>query len=152
MTTCRSWTPAAYAWSIRAGFQRFERRCHLTRPSMGWAEVFGLLGEPGRLRLLTALLEAGELCVCDLAAATGLKESAVSHALRLLRAHRVVSVSRRGRMAYYRHDDAHVRMLLDLGLTHTQHTSTIVPVDITLSETDANRSANCSATRKSQRH
>lgn len=86
------------------------------------AEVFALLGEPGRLRLLSSLLEAGELCVCDLAASTGLSESAVSHALRLLRAHRVVSVSRRGRMAYYRLDDAHVRMLLDVGLTHTQHT------------------------------
>jgi ArsR family transcriptional regulator, lead/cadmium/zinc/bismuth-responsive transcriptional repressor len=91
------------------------------------AEVFALLGEPGRLRLLTSLLEAGELCVCDLAAATGLRESAVSHALRLLRAHRVVTVSRRGRMAYYRLDDAHVRVLLDLGLTHTQHTTAIHP-------------------------
>jgi len=87
------------------------------------ARVFVLLGEPGRLRLLTSLLEAGELCVCDLAATTGLSESSVSHALRLLRASRVVSVQRRGRMAYYRLDDSHVRMLLDLGLTHTRHTS-----------------------------
>jgi DNA-binding transcriptional ArsR family regulator len=89
------------------------------------ANVFALLGEPGRLRLLTSLLEAGELCVCDLAATTGMTESSVSHALRLLRASRVVSVQRRGRMAYYRLDDAHVRMLLDLGLTHTQHTSAL---------------------------
>lgn len=87
------------------------------------AEVFALLGDPGRLRLLTSLLEGGELCVCDLAASTGMSESAVSHALRLLRARRVVSVSRRGRMAYYRLDDQHVRMLLDLGLTHTAHTT-----------------------------
>lgn len=91
------------------------------------ADVFSLLGDPGRLRLLTSLLEAGELCVCDLAATTGMSESAVSHALRLLRAHRVVSVSRRGRMAYYRLDDAHVRMLLDLGLTHTGHTVALHP-------------------------
>jgi len=91
------------------------------------ADVFSLLGEPGRLRLLVALLEAGELCVCDLAAVTGMSESAVSHALRLLRAHRVVSVNRRGRMAFYRLDDGHVRMLLDLGLTHTGHTAAIHP-------------------------
>jgi DNA-binding transcriptional ArsR family regulator len=89
------------------------------------ADVFALLGEPGRLRLLISLAEGGELCVCDLAAASGMNESAVSHALRLLRAHRVVSVSRRGRMAYYRLDDAHVRMLLDLGLTHTRHTAAV---------------------------
>ncbi len=28
-------------------------------------------------------------------------------------------------MAYYRLDDAHVRMLLDLGLTHTEHTAAL---------------------------
>lgn len=91
------------------------------------ADVFSLLGDPGRLRLLVALVEPGELCVCDLAAVTGMSESAVSHALGLLRAHRVVSVSRRGRMAFYRLDDEHVRLLLDLGLAHAGHASAILP-------------------------
>jgi DNA-binding transcriptional ArsR family regulator len=68
------------------------------------AYVFGLLGDPRRLKLLVALLD-GELCVCDLAAVSGMCESATSHALRLLRAHRVVSVRRDGRMAYYRLDE-----------------------------------------------
>ncbi|MEV0593474.1 ArsR/SmtB family transcription factor [Nonomuraea cavernae] len=90
------------------------------------ADVFGLLSDPGRLRLLLALLE-GELCVCDLAVVSGLSESATSHALRLLRAHRVVSVRRAGRMAYYRLDDAHVRMLLDLAVAHTEHTQAVHP-------------------------
>ncbi|MCG5212888.1 metalloregulator ArsR/SmtB family transcription factor [Streptosporangium sp. KLBMP 9127] len=90
------------------------------------AEVFGLLADPGRLRLLVALLE-GELCVCDLAAVTGQSESAASHALRLLRAHRIVAVRRTGRMAYYRLEDAHVRMLLDLAVAHTEHTQAIHP-------------------------
>ena len=84
------------------------------------ADVFGLLADPGRLRVLVALLE-GEMCVCDLAAAAGASESAASHHLRLLRAHRVVQVRRTGRMAYYRLADAHVRMLLDLALTHIGH-------------------------------
>src|SRR3954469_4017231 len=90
------------------------------------ADVFGLLGDPRRLKLLVALLD-GELCVCDLAAVTRMSESATSHALRLLRAHRVVSVRRDGRMAYYRLDDAHVRMLLDLAVTHTKHTDALHP-------------------------
>ena len=90
------------------------------------ADVFGLLGDPRRLKLLVALLD-GELCVCDLAAVTGLSESATSHALRLLRAHRVVAVRRDGRMAYYRLDDAHVRMLVDLAVAHTEHTEAIHP-------------------------
>lgn len=88
------------------------------------ADVFGLLSDPGRLRLLAALLH-GELCVCDLAAVTGLSESAASHALRILRAHRVVSVRRSGRMAFYSLADAHVRMLLDLALAHVEHSDLI---------------------------
>lgn len=91
------------------------------------ADVFGLLGDANRLKLLLALLEGGELCVCDLAVVCSMSESAVSHALRLLRAHRIVAVERRGRMAYYRLDDGHVRMLLDLALTHTRHTDAVHP-------------------------
>lgn len=83
--------------------------------------MFGLLADPGRLRLMAVLLERGEMCVSHLAAACGQSESAVSHALRLLRAHHVVTVRRSGRMAYYRLADSHVRMLFDLALTHVGH-------------------------------
>ena len=92
------------------------------------ADVFALLGDPNRLRLLVALLEGGEMCVCDLAAAAGMSESAASHAVRWLRAHRIVSAPRRaGRMMYYRLEDVHVRMLMDVGLTHSQHTRALHP-------------------------
>jgi ArsR family transcriptional regulator, lead/cadmium/zinc/bismuth-responsive transcriptional repressor len=92
------------------------------------ADVFALLGDPNRLRLLLALLAGGEMCVCDLAASAGMSESATSHAVRWLRAHRIVSSPRRqGRLMYYRLEDAHVRMLLDLALAHTQHTQAIHP-------------------------
>jgi DNA-binding transcriptional ArsR family regulator len=84
------------------------------------ADVFGLLSDPGRLRLLASLLEGGELCVCDLAAAAGMAESATSHALRLLRAHQVVKARRAGRMMHYSLRDGHVRMLLDLALEHVR--------------------------------
>ncbi len=85
------------------------------------AELFRLLGDPTRTRLLFALLEAGELCVCDLAATVEVAETSVSHALRLLRAARVVRARRDGRMMYYRLDDQHVRMLLDLSREHLRH-------------------------------
>ncbi|WP_232326797.1 MULTISPECIES: ArsR/SmtB family transcription factor [Microbispora] len=85
------------------------------------AQIFGLLADPGRLRLISALLEGGEMCVCDLAAATGHSMSAASHALRLLRVHNVVKVRRSGRQAYYRLADSHVRMLFDLAITHIGH-------------------------------
>jgi DNA-binding transcriptional ArsR family regulator len=85
------------------------------------AEVFGLLSDPNRLRLLASMLEGGELCVCDLAAATGMAESTTSHALRLLRAHHVVKARRAGRMIHYSLLDGHVRMLLDVALEHVHH-------------------------------
>lgn len=85
------------------------------------AAMFRLFGDPRRVRILYALLEAGELCVCDLSATVEAPESAVSQALRLLRTARVVENRRDGRMVYYRLADAHVRMLLDLSREHTQH-------------------------------
>jgi len=92
------------------------------------ADIFDLLSDPNRLRLLVSMLD-GELCVCDLAAVTGMSESAASHALRLLRARRVVSARRSGRRAFYRLADGHVRMLLDLAFTHTQHTTSAHQAD-----------------------
>ena len=88
------------------------------------AELFRLLGDPTRVRILYALLEAGELCVCDLAATVEAPDTSVSHALRLLRTAGVVRNRRDGRMIYYSLDDAHVRMLLDLSAEHLRHATT----------------------------
>jgi DNA-binding transcriptional ArsR family regulator len=85
------------------------------------ADLFRLLGDPTRARILFALLEGGELCVCDIADVVDTPESTVSHALRLLRTAGIVRNRRAGRMIHYSLDDAHVRMLLDLSLTHLRH-------------------------------
>ena len=85
------------------------------------AELFKLLADPTRARLLHALLEAGELCVCDLAETIAVPESTVSHALRLLRTAGIVRNRRAGRVIYYALDDEHVRLLLDLSLQHLRH-------------------------------
>lgn len=101
------------------------------------ADVFGLLGDRGRVALLVTLLEGGEVCVHDLAAVTGQSESGVSHALRLLRAHRVVAVRRTGRQAFYRLADGHVRLLLDVALTHLGHAPALHRATAPTSEEDA---------------
>jgi ArsR family transcriptional regulator, lead/cadmium/zinc/bismuth-responsive transcriptional repressor len=84
-------------------------------------DLFKLLADPSRTRMLFALAEAGELCVCDLSATVDVPESNVSHALRLLRTAGVVRVRRSGRRAYYSLDDAHVRLLLDVSREHLGH-------------------------------
>jgi DNA-binding transcriptional ArsR family regulator len=115
---------AEYSCAPGSGSQRIATLTRALPPESTveeLASVFGLLGDPGRVRLLVTLLEGGEVCVHDLAAVTGQSESGVSHALRLLRAHRVVVVRRSGRSAFYRLADGHVGLLLDVALTHLGH-------------------------------
>jgi ArsR family transcriptional regulator, lead/cadmium/zinc/bismuth-responsive transcriptional repressor len=81
------------------------------------AGLFAILGDPTRLRVLSALLP-GELCVCDLAVATGVNRTTVSHQLRVLRDHRLVRRRREGKVVYYALDDDHVVSLLAMAAAH----------------------------------
>lgn len=86
-------------------------------PAERVATLFGILGDPTRIRVLTALLP-GELCVCDLAAATGVNRTTISHQLRVLRDHRLVRRRREGKVVYYALDDDHVVDLLGMASAH----------------------------------
>lgn len=85
------------------------------------AAVFKVLADQSRCRLTAAIIEAGELCVCDLAATVDMSESNVSHHLRVLRASGLVRARRSGKMVFYSPDDAHIRLLLDLTREHVEH-------------------------------
>ena len=85
------------------------------------AAVFKVLADPSRCRLVAAIIEAGELCVCDLAATVEMSESNVSHHLRVLRDHGLVRARRAGKMVFYSPDDAHIRVLLDITREHVEH-------------------------------
>jgi DNA-binding transcriptional ArsR family regulator len=85
----------------------------------GLTEIFRVLGDPTRVRILDALSRS-ELCVGDLANRLGVTESAVSHQLRLLRSTRIVRARRQGRMIFYALDDRHVLTLFRQGLRHVQ--------------------------------
>jgi DNA-binding transcriptional ArsR family regulator len=66
------------------------------------AELFGLLSNPNRVRLIEELSRRGEMDVTSLEAELGISHSAVSQHLSLLRAHRIVSERRDGRHVFYR--------------------------------------------------
>ncbi|MEL7227663.1 MAG: metalloregulator ArsR/SmtB family transcription factor [Cyanobacteria bacterium P01_D01_bin.36] len=74
------------------------------------AEFFGVLGDPNRWRILSALA-TGEMRVRDLAAAVGMSESAVSHQLRILRNSRLVRYRKQGRNVLYDLKDHHILTL-----------------------------------------
>ena len=79
-----------------------------TRQVADLAEVFRLLGEPNRLRLVLACLNKPR-GVGDLVEALGLSQTLVSHHLRLLRSAHVLRGDRQGRQVHYTIDDEHVR-------------------------------------------
>ena len=81
------------------------------------AELFKVFGDSTRIRILFVLFEA-EVCVCDLAEALNMTQSAVSHQLRILKACKLVRFRQEGRMVFYALDDDHVRSMLALGLEH----------------------------------
>ena len=73
----------------------------------GMADIFKVLSDPSRLKIVLALLQC-ELCVCDIAAVCGQTDSAVSHQLRLLRTLKIVKNRREGKSVFYTIDDSHV--------------------------------------------
>ena len=85
----------------------------------GLADIFKMLGDVTRVRILKALF-LEELCVCDIAAVLEMTQSAVSHQLRLLRGARLVKYRKDGKVVYYSLDDDHVKTLFDQGLEHVQ--------------------------------
>ena len=92
------------------------RRTRLPEPALDrLSRVFKALGDPNRLKMLIALKDV-EMCVCDLAAFTGLSESAVSHQLRQLKDLALVKNRREGQIVYYRLNDRRVMTLLEISL------------------------------------
>src|SRR5262245_528587 len=80
------------------------------------ASVFKILANDTRLRLLHALVRAGELCVGDLADAVGMQPQAVSNQLQRLVDQRILGARRHGNNVYYKIVDTCVTSLLDYGL------------------------------------
>ncbi len=84
------------------------------------AELFSILGDPTRLRILS-LVRDEEASVQALSENLEISHSAVSHQLRLLRAHRLVRSRREGRNVLYSLGDQCVWDLLRVGESHLVH-------------------------------
>jgi DNA-binding transcriptional ArsR family regulator len=88
-----------------------------TREIADLSEIFKVLGDPTRLKIVLALARE-ELCVCDLATLVNLSVSAISHQLRLLRNLRLVKYRKSGKMVYYLLDDDHIESIINQALIH----------------------------------
>lgn len=83
------------------------------------AELFKVFGDSTRIRILYVLFEA-EVCVCDLAEALNMTQSAISHQLRILKQNKLVKSRREGKSVFYSLADGHVRTIIDQGREHIE--------------------------------
>lgn len=83
------------------------------------AELFKVFGDSTRIRILFVLFEA-EVCVCDLAKALNMTQSAISHQLRILKQNKLVKSRRDGKSIFYSLADEHVRTIIDQGREHIE--------------------------------
>jgi DNA-binding transcriptional ArsR family regulator len=81
------------------------------------ADLFRLLGDPTRLRIVLTCLDA-PTAVGEIAERLELSPSLVSHHLRLLRAARVVRAERHGKQVFYSAADEHIRCVVVDMLEH----------------------------------
>ncbi|MCI8337800.1 MAG: winged helix-turn-helix transcriptional regulator [Lachnospiraceae bacterium] len=83
------------------------------------AELFKVFGDSTRIRILFVLFEA-EVCVCDIAEALNMTQSAISHQLRILKQSKLVKSRREGKSVFYSLADGHVRTMIAQGREHLE--------------------------------
>lgn len=83
------------------------------------AELFKVFGDFTRIRILFVLFEA-EVCVCDLAEALNMTQSAISHQLKILKQAKLVKSRREGKSVFYSLADGHVRTIIAQGRDHIE--------------------------------
>jgi len=81
------------------------------------AEMFRLMSDPTRLRIILASLDR-PVPVGEMADKLHISASLVSHHLRLLRAARLLQAERRGRQVFYMVGDSHIRSMLSDMVDH----------------------------------
>jgi DNA-binding transcriptional ArsR family regulator len=91
-------------------------------------EIFSMLADPTRVRLVCALLD-GEMSVNQLADALDKASTTVSQHLAKLRMARLVRARRQGNQVFYRIENEHVRQLVEDSIRHTQHTAVGAALD-----------------------
>ncbi len=84
------------------------------------SDFFKILGDSTRLRILWAL-DQSEMCVCDIANLLNMTKSSISHQLKILKMDRLVKNRKIGKEVYYSLNDEHVKMVLEIAITHIIH-------------------------------
>ena len=99
--------------------QRVQESLHRQDiPAM--TRMFKALAVETRMKIVFALCQEDELCVCDVANVIGSSKATTSHHLRTLKELGLVKYRKEGKMAFYSLDDDHVRQLVQVASIHSQ--------------------------------
>ena len=90
-------------------------------------EVFGLLADATRVRIILALRASDELSVNHLADIVDKSPAAVSQHLARLRMARIVSTRQEGQRVFYRLENDHVRQLVTDAVFNAEHAAGGIP-------------------------
>ncbi|WP_050182482.1 ArsR/SmtB family transcription factor [Domibacillus robiginosus] len=80
--------------------------------------IFKALSDATRLKIVYALIQEKELCVCDVAQIIGGTTATASHHLRLLRNMGLAKYRKEGKLVFYSVADHHVHQLVTIALEH----------------------------------
>jgi len=96
-----------------------EVKCHMPMEEELYdlADFFKVFGDTTRIKILY-VLRCSEMCVCDIAQALQMTQSAISHQLRVLKQMELVKNRRDGKTVFYSLADSHISTILDMGLEH----------------------------------
>ena len=78
--------------------------------------IFGALADRSRVKILYALRNGDELCVCDIAAMLNVKIATASHHLRKMRDLKLLKYRNDGKLAYFSLKDQRVTDILSYSL------------------------------------
>ena len=83
------------------------------------AELFKIFADSTRIKILYDLFDT-QKNVTELCEDLGMSQSAVSHQLAILKASKLVAVTREGKSMIYRLADEHVKMIIAMGKEHIE--------------------------------
>ena len=107
-----------------------DRTLFSLEQAAGLAELFKLLADPTRVRLLQLLLKQGEMRVSDISDALEMTPQAVSNQLQKLAYNSVVAARRAGVNIHYRVVDPCVRELLQQGMCLLEESRTVAQSEV----------------------
>lgn len=95
-----------------------ERVTPLVKHVEGVETIFKALSDGTRLKIIYALTQEEEMCVCDVAAVIGISTASASHHLRLLKTVGIAKNRKQGKLVYYSVKDDHITDLVKIAIDH----------------------------------